>query len=810
MSKNALTARERDILRLITKGMTDREIAEVLVLTVGTVKWYNRQIYSKLHVSNRTEAVTYAQQIGLLRSSDEGMPTAPRAELPAPVTSFIGRRHELPELKARLITSRLVTLTGPPGAGKTRLGLQVALEIAGNYRDGAYFVPLASLVDPQQVVQSAAHVLDVRETGQESLLTTLKNRLRERQLLLLMDNFEHLLPAAPLVTELLAAAPALTILITSREVLRLYGEHEFPVPPLIAPDLRTGASTDALKTFDAVELFVQRAQAVSPTFILDDDNADAVASICAHLDGLPLAIELAAARTKFYAPQSLLIRLGSRLEALSDGPRDLPARQRTLRATLGWSYDLLDAEEKILFARLGIFVGGWTLNDAEAVCGNGLKQSISVGIESLVNKSLVQQIPTTDEMPHFMYLETMREFALEKLEESGEKSPIYERYVQHYLALAEAAVPEMYGTDGAKWFEQLEWQHNNFRSSLHRCLTTGQAQTGLRLIGGLSRFWEVRGYLSEGLAWLSSMLGLNGAEQRTKARADALNGGGDLAYLQCKYELAHTYYSEAKRIYNAVGSQAGAAHALIGLGEVATEIGDYDTAPNLFQEAYALLEQLGDVRGCARARTQLGWGALRVGDYNQARVWLQQGLLLYQQVDDRVAIALSYSGLGEIAIREDELELAATLLEKSLNLRRELDQRWGIATSLGSLAWVALKQARYQRAADLLEESLRIRLDLGDKGGIAWCLEKLAKLAYLQDDPIRAVRIFSAAAALRASVNSIIDPSDQDDYQVTIDRLRNTLDEHTFQILWEQGLKKELAEIVQYAFSHIDSTFDPE
>lgn len=804
-----LTQREQDILRLLAAGLSDSEIAEELVLTVGTVKWYNRQIYNKLGVRSRTQAIVQAQQIGLLKAGPEGLspphPSSSRKHnLPAQITSFIGRTQELTEVNHLLDLSRLVTLTGPPGTGKTRLALQVAADMAETFEDGVFFVSLAPIRDPALVANSIAQVLGVLEPGGESLLNAITNALRDKHLLLVLDNFEHLLPAAPLVGELLAAAPRLAVLATSREMLRLYGEHEFSVPPLRLPDLKQPLAAETIRSYEAVALFHHRAQAASPGFALDDENAASVATICVHLDGLPLAIELAAARARLYAPQTLLVRLGSRLEALAEGPRDLPARQRTLRDTLAWSYELLDVDEKILFARLGIFAGGCTLDSAEAVCGEGLALDVVSGLESLLNKNLLRQEQGFDGEPRFIMLETMREYALEKLRESGELERVSQRHAQHFLNIAEESFPQLFSPDQSWWLSRLETEHDNFRAALRWSLTQDDPdQMSLRFVGLLSRrFWEVRGHLSEGRVWLSKALTLKHANLRTKARADALSGVAELAYMQSDFAGTRALYQEALEIYRELGDRYHVAHSMLGLGDVATEIGDYDSAMPLFLEACALMRQVGDGRGYGRALTLLAWGALRPGNYEQARACLEEALVLFDQIHDKASLGLVYSGLGEVALRQGRLDDANDLLKKSLSLRHELGEKWGLGTSLGSLGWLAMCQGDFKKAASTLGESLKVRQEIGDKGGIAWCLEKLAEMSDSNDDHSRAVRVYGAAAALRQGVSSAIDPVDQPHYEVIIGQLRARLGQTIFETLWAEGQAMTVEQIVKYALLH--------
>ena len=804
VDKVSLTEREREILRLLITGQTDRDIAEETILTVGTVKWYNRQIYNKLGVRNRTEASTRAQQLGLLRSPAQPAALIPRStpthNLPAQITSFIGRSHELTVLKSSLLESRLVTLTGPPGAGKTRLALEVAATLLDYYRDGIYFVSLAPIQDAGLVAHMVAQALGIKESRADSVVTVLKAALHDKHLLLVLDNFEHLLTAAPLVSDLLAAAPHLTVLVTSRENLRLYGEQEFPVPPLQLPDLRQRSSAAALQSYEAVELFLRRAHAAQPDFVLNDDNAPSVAMICVHLDGLPLAIELAAAHIKFYAPSMLLLRLGHRLEALGEGARDLPARQRTLRATLAWSYDLLTAEEQHLFARLGVFVGGFGIDDAEVVCGNGLGVEIATGLESLLTKSLLGPMPGAFGEPRFTLLETLREYALEKLIEHDESERIYEQHARHFLALAERAAWDRNTPRESEWLTRFEAQQDNLRAALNWFyINDNDGQASLRFVTNLTSFWRTRGNPAEGRSRFAEALRLKGADTLTQARAEALRSAGAIAYLQCDYSAARGLYLEALDIDRAIGDQRGIANTLIGLADMETAIGAYDTAEPMFQQAIQIMQQIGDQGGVAGALCLLAWCPLRSrGDYPQAIAWLEKGLALYQQMGNKVGTALAYSGLGEIAVRQGEMEEATILLEQSLRLRQELGERWGIAASLGSLAWVAMHQDNFERAIALLSESLRIRKDIGDPGGMAWCLEKLAEIAYAQNDDGRAVRIFGAAAALRTSANSAIDPTDQPEHDRLIAGIRARLGGEIFEAVWAEGQGISLEALLEY------------
>jgi len=442
--------------------------------------------------------------------------------LPAQAALLVGREKEIEAVRGRLLRPdvRLLTLTGPGGTGKTRLALQVAAEVLDDFEHGVFFVALAPISDPGLVVPTMAQTLGLKETAGQPLIETLKDYLRDRALMLVLDNFEQVLAAASRVAELLAAGPQLKVLVTSRAVLRVYGEHEFPVPPLTLPDPQRLPPPERLTQYEAVRLFIERALAVKPDFAVTNDNAPAVAEICRRLDGLPLALELAAARIRLLPPQAMLARLERRLPLLTGGARDLPARQQTLRNAIAWGYDLLGPGEQTLFRRLAVFVGGCTLEAAEAVGGGAVE--VLDGIESLVGKSLLRQEEGVGGEPWFAMLETIREFALERLEESGEAEAIRRQHAAHYLELAEQAESALKGSQQMAWLEQLEREHDNLRAALRRSVERGEAEYGLRLGGALGRFWWMHGYLIEGRAWLTALLALPGASSSTAARALAL------------------------------------------------------------------------------------------------------------------------------------------------------------------------------------------------------------------------------------------------------------------------------------------------
>jgi predicted ATPase/class 3 adenylate cyclase len=726
--------------------------------------------------------------------------------LPVQLTSFIGREKELEDLKELIESARLVTLTGAGGSGKTRLALQVAAETIGYFHNGVFFVALAPITDPGLVASTMAQALGIKETAGRSILDSLKDYLQSKSLLLLLDNFEQVISAAPLVAELLANCVGLKVLVTSREGLHIGGEREYLVPPLALPDLTQLPSLESLSQYAAVDLFVQRAQAVKPDFKLTNESAQAVAEICYRLDGLPLAIELAAARIKILPPPAILVRLENRLTILTGGARDLPARQQTLRNAIAWSYDLLDENEQILFRRLSIFVSGCTVDAVEAVTGDHPDRvAVLDQLESLVGKSLLREVEGEDGEPRYVMLETLREFGLEQLEASGEQDTIRSRHTSFFLALAESAEASLESAEQVQWMERMEQEHGNLRAALEWSRTAeGAGELCLRLAGALGSFWEMHGHFSEGRERLSAILSMGIAQGQMAARARLLARAAELAYRQSDYPATYSLAQESLTIFRKIGDKQGVASMLIKLGNSATERGSYGSASRFLEEALSIWRELEDKHGTARALISLGWVALRSGDHNLAHTRLKEALTLSRELGDARSMGFELSGLGEVALRQGDYPRATQLMEESLEVRRQLGNKWGIGVSLGMLGWVAMRERDWERAIVRLGESLKVRQEIGDKGGSAWCLERLAGVAMAQSQLERAVRLFGAAAVLRSSIGSVIDPADEANYKKNISSLRANLGRKRFTEMWNEGRAMVIEQAVAYALEEQD------
>jgi predicted ATPase/DNA-binding CsgD family transcriptional regulator/Tfp pilus assembly protein PilF len=759
--------------------------------------------------------------------------------LPIALSSFIGRGREIVEIRRLLLPghdpsqaagsgqpnpggsgARLLTLAGSGGSGKTRLAIWVAAELGDAFADGVWLIELASLSDPALVPQAVASVLGIREHPGRPLTESLADYAATRSLLIVLDNCEHLVGAcARLAETLLRSCPDVRILATSREPLNIPGETVWIVPSLSIPEsplrLDAGLNAAVLLHYEAIRLFCERAAAISPDFTMTDQNGPAVAEICQRLDGVPLAIELAAARVRALSAEQIAERLRThdRFRLLTSGGRTAPPRHQTLEAALDWSYALLAETERRLLQRLSVFAGGWTLDAAEAV-GAGTAGGAGEGVEAgevldilsrLVDKSLVV-VDKSDGDVRYRLLETIRQYAHTKLAQSGGADGARDRHLSYFAGWAGRAEPHLTNPDQLVWLQQFEAEHDNLRAALEWSGTADhRAEPGLRLALACGRFWVVRGYLTEGRAHLTACLRRAEAQlaQESMVRASALRSAAHLAYLQSDYPAARALLEESLAIFRAAGpsGRPGVTVALELLGEVATEEGEYTIAQALFEESLTFYRELGDKRNIGDILSQLGWVAMRTGNYARASARLEDALAILQDTGDVRLVALVISGLGEVAVRQGDYQRAARLLEESMQLRRELGDKWGIGTSLGSLGWLALRRRDFQRMRSVLGESLAVRMEIGDRSGVAWCLEKLAEAAGLQRRPDQAARLYGAAAVLRAPLKSVIDPVDQPDYERSLTALRSALGEAGFAAAWSEGSVMALQRVIAHALS---------
>jgi predicted ATPase/DNA-binding CsgD family transcriptional regulator len=717
--------------------------------------------------------------------------------LPLPLTSLLGREREV-TAACTLLTHpevRLLTLTGTGGVGKTRLALAVASEVQGSFVDGVCFVSLAPIADAALVLPTIVQALDLPGRSKRPPLEQLQAALREQYLLLVLDNFEHVVTAAPSLSDLLAACPRLTLLVTSREVLRVRGEHEFVVPPLSMPDPQhLPDNGEALSRYGAVALFLERVREAQPTFQFTDEQVPLIVEICRRLDGLPLALELAAVRIKLLSLPALLERLEHRLRLLTGGPRDLPARHQTLRNTIAWSYELLSEEEQRLFRLLSVFVGGATLEAVEQVVQTlgGERAQVLDGMASLLDKHLLQRSEQDTNAPRFHMLETIREYGLEALAVSGELEEVRLAYARSCLALAEEVEAHLFREENQRWFERLKQEHDNLRAVMRWSVERGEdkqwREIAWCLVGVLQPFWANYGYVREGQHFVERAL-VGGEGVAASVRAKAKSGAGWVALWQGAYERAEVLCQESLELYRDLHDPHGMALALDLLGWIAACRGDALAATTLFEESLALFREIGDKVRLAYSLNAIALTSLRRDDhsvYPRARSLLEESLALFRQEGYQVGIAWSLYGLGLWHFQQEEVPMARSRFEESLALYRALRQRQFLAHPLYFLGKITARQGDLPAAHAFYQQCLTVFQELDDQQSSAACLEGWAGVVARQGDVLWAAQLWGASHVLReaggpsALFTLITTPGERADEERMRAFVRSQLGEQTF------------------------------
>jgi predicted ATPase/DNA-binding XRE family transcriptional regulator len=774
---------------------------------------------------------------------------ATSARLPASPTGLIGRERELAEVVGLLRSgmARQLTLTGPGGVGKTQLALEAARRLQGAFAGGSAFVPLAPLGDPSLVLPTIAQTLGLTETGHVTALELLVARLGHDPWLLVLDNFEHVLDAAADLADLLAACPAVTLLVTSRAPLKLRAEREYPVRPLALPDAGPTPTPDDIAHVSSVRLFLERARAAAPGFELTASNCAAVAAICRRLDGLPLALELVAARARALGPLELLARLDHLLPLLIGGSRDLPQRQQTMAAAINWSYELLSPAEQALFRRLAVFAGGWTLEAAEAVTTWDTIAAADVIdlLSGLVEQSLVVAETGPEGATRYRMLEPIRQFAAQRVEERGEHVTLNDAHLDWRLAFAQRAAGELRGPAQRQWLDWLEHDHDNLRATLAWAEQDAtRSLRGLQLAAALWRFWALRGHLAEGRRWLDTALSAE-PDAPADLRAEALNAAGNLARDQGDYAQSRALHEASLALRRELGDERAVGLSLNNLGTVLLDRGEYEQGTQLYAEALARFREHGVEWEVAIALHNLGLALGLQGEYELAGARLEEALVLWERLDESASRARSLDALGEVARKRGQLERAAGLHAESLTLRRVLGDTRGIAISLGNLGLVAQYRGDFAEAVRLIEEALELRRALGDTAAIgqslsglasvarrsgdtaragrlyreavaarrqlgtkeelADCFHGLAAVALVDGDALRAARLLGASEALREATRQVVAPVDRADYDATAAAIERALPPAEWQHALAAGRDLSLDSAIAEALAEDDS-----
>ncbi len=776
--------------------------------------------------------------------------SAPRHNLPAQLTSFIGHETDITDVMQLLKNARLITLTGAGGTGKTRLSLQIANDVLDQYADGVWMVEFAPLFDPLLVPRITAMAIGLRDEPHRPVIDLLCDYLREKQMLILLDNCEHLVDAcAQLADTLLHACPQLHLLATSREVLGVAGEKSYLVPSLALPNIQNLPPSKSMSHYEAIQLFIDRATSAVPTFVVTEENVASIAQICQRLDGIPLAIELAASKIRALSAHQIAQRLDDGFRLLVGGSRTALPRHQTLQATIEWSYNLLNPREQVLFRRLSVFVGGWTLEAAESICSDrdtkgALKsEDILQLLTQLVNKSLVIAEERKSEVRYRM-LETIRQYADEDLLKSGEANKVQTHHLDFFMKLSEDAEPKLLGRDQLIWLDRLEDELDNIRRALEWSAKDGNTVGGLRLAGALWRFWSIRNRWGEGRKWLAALISHLGTEAPTRARAKALYAAGILAQNQNDHASAGPIFSEGLAISRELRDKPAIGYFLIGLANTWERYRGERDALQLLDESLEIFEKLGDKWGIALSLGGQGAAALVLDDFATARSLLIKSIALYRELGDKISLSLTLNGLANVMMFEGNYERAARLYEESLALFREMGHKRGISHSLRFLGEVARCQNNYEQARMLYEESLVVSREIGDRSSISGLYHNLAYVSQHQHDyhqavilftkslkiyqelkdtwgialcliglggqvqatgyPERAAHLFGAAQPLFDASSHRLEPADQIEYQRNLNATRAQLAEATFASAFTGGQKLSLDEVLDLVLKTVE------
>jgi predicted ATPase/DNA-binding CsgD family transcriptional regulator len=719
--------------------------------------------------------------------------------LPLQVNRYVGRERELTAVRGLLVTSRLLTLTGSGGSGKTRLALQVATDLLEEFAHGVWWVELAALSDPLLVPQVVASVVGSPERAGRTVTEALADALRPKQLLLVLDNCEHLLAACvPLIDTLLRTCPWVRVLVTSREALTITGESTWLVLPLRVPDTYQPPTIEGLLTYEAIQLFVERARAVLPSFTLAPENASAVVQVCRRLDGIPLAIELAAARIRALSVEQIVARLDDAYRLLTGGSRSALPRQQTLQSAMDWSHDLLSAHEQAVFRRLSVFAGSFSLEAAESICTGepGEAHDVLDVLSSLIAKSLVVVEQQSGEA-RYRLLETIRQYGQTKLHEVAETAMVRRSHRNWYAHLAMQAESEMLESRQKSVFDRLEAECDNLRGAIEWSLEQREAEVAAQISARVSRFWIFRGRMSEGRRWLERAL--SGFSEPNAVRAKALNVAAILASLQDDSETARRLAEESLELSRELAEKQQTGYALYILGRLARIEGNYVDAATSYEESLSLFCELKLKHDIALVLSDLGLTVLFLGEYERATALCEESLALSRELGDLRGIASWLANLSMILLARGDDQRARTLCEESLAIRKTLGYKGGCAHTLAILGRIALGQGDLGRAIACYTESLTLRQETGEKEGIATVLEGLAAVAGKQGRFASAARLFGAAEALRTLLGTPLTPIDRTYYRQAIAAIRAQLDEPTFLNAWTEGRALSFEEAIAQA-----------